>query len=102
MPLPDDADPEILISRLAGPLAPADRAAFRAAAEAALAQIPAGCWGEGVIYRAITALQHDYFHAPNGHRMSDNTRKRRVSKLIQGPPLEHGRDLRFRHLRLTR
>jgi hypothetical protein len=59
VPISDDADPDILISRLAGPLAPADRVAFRRAAEAALARVP--CWGEGAVYRAVAVLQRAYF-----------------------------------------
>jgi hypothetical protein len=51
MPMPDDADPDALISRLAGPLSPPDRAAFRRAAEDALTRVP--CWGEGAVYRAV-------------------------------------------------
>jgi hypothetical protein len=97
--LVDDADPEILISRLAGPLAPADREAFRQAAEAALAQVP--CAGEGSFYRAIAVLQRNYFVPPeDGHA----TRIRHArSKLTQAPPLEHGRDLRrTRRLQLTK
>jgi hypothetical protein len=99
VPFFDDADPEILISRLAGPLAPADREAFRQAAEAALTQVP--CAGEGSFYRAVAGLQRDYFTPPeDGHA----TRIRHAaSKLTQGPPIEHGRDLRrTRHLRLAR
>jgi hypothetical protein len=66
LPISDDADPEILISRLAGPLAPADRVAFRRAAEAALARVP--CWGEGAVYRAVAALQRQYFDPPSDVR----------------------------------
>ena len=40
MPIPDDVDPDLLISRLAGPLAPDMRQAFRRAAEDALARVP--------------------------------------------------------------
>jgi hypothetical protein len=50
MSITDDLDPDALISRLAGPLSPPDRAAFRAAAEDALTRVP--CWGEGSLYRA--------------------------------------------------
>jgi homoserine acetyltransferase len=46
--IPDDV--EQLISRLAGPLSPPDRVAFRHAAEDALTRVP--CWGEGAVYRA--------------------------------------------------
>jgi hypothetical protein len=58
VPILDDADPDILISRLAGPLPLDARAAFRQAAEAALAQIP--CWGEGAAYRAVAVLQRHH------------------------------------------
>lgn len=53
MPIADDVDPQALIDRLAGPLLPADRAAFRAAAEDALTRVP--CWGEGAVYRKMIA-----------------------------------------------
>jgi len=49
----NDLDPDALISRLAGPLSPHNRAAFRAAAEDALTRVP--CWGEGAVYRAVLA-----------------------------------------------
>jgi hypothetical protein len=102
LPLSDDADPDILISRLAGPLAPADRVAFRRAAEAALAQV--SCWGEGAVYRAVAVLQRNYFVPPEDTRAAwDISQEPRTSKLTQGPPIEQGRDRRFtRHLRLTR
>ena len=102
MPIPDDADPEILISRLAGPLAPADRAAFRRAAEEALTRVP--CWGEGAIYRAVAGLQRQYFVPPDDNRAAwDISQEDHASKLTREPPIERGRDLRFsRHLRLTR
>jgi len=53
-----DPDLDALISRLAGPLLPADRAAFRAAAESALA----GCSGEGIAYRTL----RDVWRGPPG------------------------------------
>ena len=59
MSIPDDTDPEALISRLAGPLSPPAREAFRRAAEDALARVP--CLGEGAAYRAVAALQRAYF-----------------------------------------
>jgi hypothetical protein len=98
----DDADPEILISRLAGPLAPADREAFRRAAEEALARVP--CWGEGAVYRAVAVLQRQYFVPPDdGRARWDIDQELRPSKLRNAPPIETGRDLRFtRHLRLSR
>jgi hypothetical protein len=102
VPFFDDADPDTLISRLAGPLAPADRVAFRRAAEDALSRVP--CWGEGAVYRAVAVLQRQYFIPPDDRRAAwDIEQDCRPSKLTQGPPIEHGRDLRFtRHLRLTR
>jgi hypothetical protein len=102
MSISDDVDPDLLISRLAGPLAPADREAFRRAAEAALARVP--CWGEGAVYRAVAILQRDYFVPPTDDRAHwDISQERHSSKLTQAPPIDHGRDLRFtRHLRLAR
>ena len=68
-----DLDPEPLISRLAGPLLPADRQAFREAALDALTRVP--CAGEGSIYRAVATLQRQSLavrleagRAPIGHR----------------------------------
>jgi hypothetical protein len=59
---PNDIDSDALISRLAGPLAPDDRAAFRHAAEDALTRVP--CWGGGAVYHAVAALQRNYFTPP--------------------------------------
>jgi hypothetical protein len=93
LPIPDDADPEILISRLAGPLAPADRAAFRRAAEAALAALP--CAGEGIIYRIVAPLQRAYFDPPDDRRAGwDIEQEPRHSKLRDAPAIEYGGDLR--------
>jgi hypothetical protein len=104
LPIPDDADPDILISRLAGPLAPDARRAFRRAAEDALARVP--CQGEGIVYRTIAPLQRAYFDPPDdcraGWDISSGT-STRSSRLRSAPPIEHGRDFRFtRHLRLAR
>jgi hypothetical protein len=91
--IPDDVDPDSLISRLAGPLAPDARRAFRAAAEDALARLP--CQGEGAVYRAIAPLQRSYFDPPNDHRAGwDISQESRASKLRAAPAIEHGRDLR--------
>jgi hypothetical protein len=87
MSLPDDADPDALITRLAGPLLPADRAAFRAAAEAALAGI--SCSGPGAAYRVVAALQRAYFDPPPDRYAHAGPRPR-PSKLSNGPPI--GRD----------
>jgi hypothetical protein len=87
MSIPDDADPDVLISRLAGGLAPADRAAFRRAAEHALEQLP--CAGEGLAYRTVAVLWRSYFHPPT-HTAWDiehELASLRRSKLANGPPV---------------
>jgi hypothetical protein len=100
MPIPDDADPDVLISRLAGGLAPSDRAAFRHAAESALAQLP--CAGEGLAYRTVAILWRSYFHPPAD---TSDIAHERHSKLTNKPPIEYGGDLRRvryrKHLRVT-
>jgi hypothetical protein len=58
-----DVDAEDLIARLSGGLAPADRTAFRQAAESAVASSP-DCSGEGSTYRVIAKIWRDYFHPP--------------------------------------
>ena len=94
---PDDV--EQLISRLAGPLAPRDRAAFRRAAEAALAHVP--CWGEGAVYRAVAGLQKAIFDPPTeGHARWDIEQELRPTKLKAAPAIEYGGDLR--HVRYRR
>jgi hypothetical protein len=94
LPIPDDVDPDLLISRLAGPLAPDMRQAFRRAAEDALARVP--CQGEGAIYRAVAPLQRAFFDPPDDRRAAwDIEQEPRVNKLTAAPAIEHGRDLRF-------
>jgi hypothetical protein len=91
--IPSDADVDSLIARLAGPLTPDARPAFRRAAETALSQIP--CQGEGAIYRAVAPLQRAFFDPPNDHRAGwDISQESRASKLRAAPAIEHGRDLR--------
>jgi hypothetical protein len=91
--IPDDADPDLLIARLAGPLTPDARQAFRRAAEDALTRVP--CQGEGIVYRTIAPLQRAYLDPPDDHRAGwDITQKSRASKLRAAPAIEHGRDLR--------
>ena len=86
MPISDDVDPEALISRLAGPLAPPDRIAFRRAAEDALTRVP--CWGEGAIYRAVAVLQRQFFDPPSDIRHANlGARHYRPSKLTAAPPI---------------
>jgi hypothetical protein len=58
MSIIDDLDCDALISRLAGLLSPPQRAAFRRAAEEALAGVL--CWGEGAVYRAVAASSMEY------------------------------------------
>ena len=97
----DDVDAEQLISRLCGSLAPADRAAFRAAAESALSAVT--CVGEGVAFRVLRDVWRGYFHPPTDveagyHPFEPGSR--RLSKLANGPPIgapdprEGGRDRR--------
>ena len=83
-----DLDAEQLISRFCGSLAPADRAAFRAAAESALSAIV--CNGEGVAFRVLRDVWRAYFHPPSDqeaghHPFSPGSR--RLSKLTDGPPI---------------
>jgi len=82
-----DVDPEQLISRLCGPLAPADRAAFRSAAENALSAV--GCAGEGIAYRTLRELWRAYFHPPSDAETGQplGLGSRRPSKLIAGPAI---------------
>jgi len=95
MSITDDLDSEALISRLAGPLSPPDRAAFRRAAEDALARVP--CWGEGAVYRAVAGLQRAFFDPPaDGRALWDIEQElaHATSKLKAAPAIEYGGDLR--------
>jgi hypothetical protein len=86
--VPDSTD--LLIARLAGPLAPDVRQAFRRAAEEALARVP--CPGEGAVYRAIAPLQRAFFDPPSDWRASwDITQETRLSKLRSAPAIGYGR-----------
>jgi hypothetical protein len=95
-----DIDAEQLISRFCGALAPSDRAAFRAAAESALTQLPYS--GPGIAYRCLRELFRGYFHPPPDPRIGAprGPMNRRPSKLISaeaigGPdPREGARDRR--------
>jgi len=78
-------DVEQLISRLAGPLSPRDRVAFRRAAEDALTRVP--CWGAG--------LQRAFRNPPtDGRAHWDIEQELRPSKLRDAPAIEYGGDLR--------
>jgi len=90
MSIIEDLDPDALISRLAGPLSPPDRIAFRRAAEDALTRVP--CWGEGAIYRAVASLQRAFFDPPTDRQGS--YRCNRASKLKAAPAIEYLGDLR--------
>src|SRR5262245_5779812 len=85
MSIPDDVDVEQIISRLAGPLSPADREAFRHAAEGVVATLP--CVGEGVLWRSLVPLWRSYFHAPPDLRAAHEPRHPRSSKLIREPAI---------------
>jgi hypothetical protein len=86
-------DVEQLISRLAGPLSPPDRIAFRRAAEDALTRVP--CWGEGAIYRAVASLQRAFRNPPSDRNAHwDIEHELRDTKLKSAPPIEYGGDLR--------
>ena len=92
-----DIDAEKLINRFCGSLAPADRAAFRAAAESPLSAIV--CNGEGLAYRTLREVWRGYFHPPDDHVAGMGPRHR-GGKLVAGPaigasdPREGGRDRR--------
>ena len=92
-----DTDAEDLIARLSGGLAPADRAAFRKAAETALATEPQ-CWGEGSAYRTVARLWRSYFHPPldTGGTSWDEHRQR-PSKLLTEDLAPHNSRARQRN-----
>jgi len=94
MSIDTDLDCEQLIARLAGPLSPPDRIAFRRAAEDALARIP--CWGEGAVYRAVASLQRAFFDPPTDYRAHWDIEREfsHASKLKAAPPIEYLGDLR--------
>jgi len=93
MSITDDLDSDALISRLAGPLSPPARAAFRAAAEDALTRVP--CWGEGAIYRAVASLQRAFFDPPSDRVAHwDIEHELQPTKLKSKPAIEYGGDLR--------
>jgi hypothetical protein len=83
-----------LISRLAAPLSPPDRVAFRHAAEDALTRCPV--LGEGAVYRAVASLQRTFFNPPaDGRALWDIEQKlSRASKLKAAPAIEYLGDLR--------
>src|SRR5215469_3629573 len=97
--IPDDV--EQLISRLAGPLSPRDRVAFRRAAEDALTRVP--CWGEGAVYRAVASLQRAFRNPPSDRGAHwDINQEFGPSKLRDAPAIEYGGDLRHVRYRKQR
>ena len=82
----ENADAEDLIAHLSRGLAPADRAAFRQAAENALATSPV-CLGPGSIHRTVTAIWRTFFRPPPEDRGTTwVSGRKRPSKLITEPP----------------
>jgi len=82
----ENADAEDLIAHLSRGLAPADRAAFRQAAENALATSPI-CLGPGSIHRTVTSIWRIYFRPPREDRGTTwVSGKKNPSKLITEPP----------------
>ena len=98
MSITDDLDSDALISRLAGPLSPPARAAFRAATEDALTRVP--CWSEGAVYRAVASLQGAFRNPPSDRGAHwDIAQELRDTKLKSAPPIEHGGDGRHTRYR---
>jgi hypothetical protein len=101
MSITDDLDSaDALISRLAGPLSPPDRIAFRRAAEDALARVP--CWGEGALYRAVASLQRGFRDPPSDGRAHWDIEQEisNPSKLKAAAAIQYGGDRR--HVRYRR
>jgi hypothetical protein len=102
--IPYDADFDLLVSRLAGPLPLAMREAFRQAAAAAAAGV--SCPGEGSLYRALVPVQRAFFDPPDDCRAGWDIgfERPRASKLIAARPLEYGGDqrhVRYRRLKVV-
>jgi hypothetical protein len=78
---------DALISELAASLDRSRRAAFEAAARAALAT--ANCTGIGAAYRLLAPLQRDFWDPPDDQRIGAprGPANRRPSKLMAGPPI---------------
>jgi len=96
-------DAEDLIARRSGGFPPADRAAFRRAAENALATSPQ-CWGPGSIYRVAVPLWRGFFHPPTFEgRTTTWVQGRKPSKLVTEPPLAPAHDRRrIRSIRIMK
>jgi len=75
-----------LLAELAASLAPPQRAAFEAAARAALAATQ--CLGCGAAYRVLAPLQRGFWNPPADDRLANTgARHHRPSKLIAAEPL---------------
>jgi hypothetical protein len=72
---------ESLISHLSGGLHPTDRAAFRQAAEAALANSSI-CWGPGLIHRTVASIWRQFFRPPSVPVTTWTKKRRPIGKLI--------------------
>src|SRR5262245_5320007 len=84
MSIPDEIDG--LLVELAASLTPPQRAAFEAAARAALAAV--GCSGCGAAYRVLAPLQRGYWDPPPDDRQANlGARHSRASKLVQAEPI---------------
>src|SRR5215813_7690603 len=80
------AEIDALLIELAASLVPPQRAAFEAAARAALAA--AGCSGCGAAYRVLAPLQRGFWDPPPDDRQANTgARHHRSSKLADGPPI---------------
>jgi hypothetical protein len=80
------AEIDALLGELAASLIPPQRAAFEAAARAALAA--AGCSGCGAAYRVLAPLQRGYWDPPADDRLANTgARHHRPSKLVQAEPI---------------
>ena len=102
MSIHPDSDFDALVARLAGPLAPNVRPAFREACERAVAQL--ACYGPGIVYRAVAPLQKAFWDPPDWHRAAWDIGQERpgISKLIAKPALEYAGDqrkVRYQHLK---
>ena len=92
MSILDDANPDCLISELAGPLSFDAARAFRHAASAALGSL--SCYGAGIAYRTIAPLQSAFFTPPSDARSAWDIGDERLrasgrsSKLIAGSAIE--------------
>src|SRR5262249_58360426 len=81
---------DMLLAELAASLAPPQRAAFEAAARAALAA--AGCSGSGAAYRVLAPLQRGYWDPPSDWATNapSGPGSRKPSKLVAAEAI--GRD----------